>query len=596
MMIIAISGWKNSGKTSLVERLTAEFLNRGLSVSTIKHAHQNFDIDQIGTDSFRHRAAGASEVLVSSPRRWALMHENHDGEASLSDLLAKLAPVNVVIVEGFKGTDIPKIETRRRESTKGDELAPNDHQVIAVASDAPAKTKNNPPEFDLANEKAIADFILNYFDTKEGGGNDSRGPSIASQSSQSAMPPGVDWIPVDEALQSLRYSTNVVVGISQTRATEALGKILAQDVKVKRPNPPATNSAVDGYGFQFANSLATTDRCKLKLVEGRAAAGEPFKEILPQGHAVRVLTGSPLPEGVDTVVLDEWSSTDATGWVQFKCPNRRGANTRLVGEDLQKGMVLFAAGRQIQVRDMASLTASGQTKIHIRKKLRVAIISTGSEIVSNVTTALSKDKIIDANRPMLTSIIKKWGYEIIDLGIVQDQRSLVRQALDQAAACADAILISGGASAGDEDHVAKILTDKGDSMAWRIAIKPGRPLALSRWKDTLVFALPGNPVAALVCTLIFARPALHVLAGGQWCEPAHFMVPANFEKVKKPGRREYIRAMLNQTGSVEAFHSEGSGLTRGLAWADGLVELGDEAEIICKGSLVRFIPYSSFGL
>ena len=158
------------------------------------------------------------------------------------------------------------------------------------------------------------------------------------------------------------------------------------------------------------------------------------------------------------------------------------------------------------------------------------------------------------------------------------------------------MLISGGASAGDEDHVSRLLQEKGELLAWRIAVKPGRPLALARWRGRPVFGLPGNPVAAFVCALVFARPALTVMAGGDWAEPCAIRVPAAFEKNKKAGRREYIRARLNEDGWAEAFHSEGSGLTTGLVWSNGLVELGDAAMEIRRGSLVRFLSYGSFGL
>ncbi len=589
MKIIAINGWKNSGKTSLVERLTAEFIRRGFSVSTIKHAHRNFDIDQPGTDSDRHRAAGASEVLVSSPHRWALMHESREGEASLEALLDKLSPVDIVIVEGFKGTTLaPKIETRRRESAAGDSLARHDPQVIAVATDEPSSAPTDPPEFNLANEKAIADFILQSFKTSL--------PLATSETGLSAMPPGVDWMPVDIALSRLRETINVSVGASRIKVTEADGRILAHDVRVLRSSPPVTNSAVDGYGFRFHEIYSAKPECTLKLIDGRAAAGEPFDETVWDGHAIRVLTGAPLPKGVDTIVMDEFSRIDEAGCVHFKSPKKCGENTRQAGEDLRADDLLFEASRLVRAPDMASMMAAGLSKVWVRRPLRVGLISTGNELVSKITAVTPHDFTIDANRPLLKSIIARWGYEAIDFGIVQDKESNVCETLDQASQSADAILISGGASSGDEDYVSRLLMREGENLAWRIAIKPGRPLALARWSGIPIFALPGNPVAAMVCMLIFSRPALHVLAGGRWCEPIHFMMPADFEKIKKAGRREYIRARMNQAGRIEAFHSEGSGLTTGLSWADGLVELSDGAQTISRGDQVRYLPYSSFGL
>ena len=591
MNVIGVAGWKNSGKTGLVERLVAELSRQGLTVSTIKHAHHGFDVDQAGTDSFRHRAAGSREVLVSSRRRWALMHENQNREQELAALLAKLEPVDLVIVEGFKGAHIPKIETRRLGSG-GEAMAPNDSNIVAVASDIPADGRN-PPEFDLGDEKAIAAFIRRHFEIGEAGdGCDTGRAGDAAAQMKSAMPPGVDWMPVDAALSILRENVSAAVETETVPFAESSGRVLASDVEARRSSPPAANSAVDGYGFRFKD--ASSGECVMPLAPGRSAAGDPHAGIVPPGHAVRILTGAALPIGVDTVVLSELTDA-ASGSIKFNRPRHPGANTRLAGEDLRCGARLFSAGRQVRSRDIASLAAAGLENVVVFRRLRVAVISTGNEITDAVSSVAGPG-IIDANRPMLASILTQWGFTPVDLGIARDEEGAVRRALDAAAESADAILISGGASSGDEDHVSRLLTEKRDVLAWRIAVKPGRPLALARWNGIPVFGLPGNPVAAFVCTLVFARPALSVLAGGEWLEPTGFRIPAGFQKDKKPGRREFIRARLSRNGFAESFRSEGSGLTSGLAWADGLVELEDGAREIRSGSLVRYIPYSSFGL
>jgi molybdopterin molybdotransferase len=197
---------------------------------------------------------------------------------------------------------------------------------------------------------------------------------------------------------------------------------------------------------------------------------------------------------------------------------------------------------------------------------------------------------------MLLDILRRWGFDPVDLGHARDRAAAVRRALDRGAARADAILTSGGASAGDEDHVARLLAAEGNLSSWRIALKPGRPLALAMWRGVPVFGLPGNPVAALVCTLIFARPALLALSGAGWAAPLGFTVPAAFSKRKKPGRHEYLRARLTPDGAAEVFASEGSGRISGLSWADGLVELPDSAADIAPGTPVRYLPFAGFGL
>lgn len=591
MNVIGIVGWKNSGKTGLVVRLVSALTRCGLTISTLKRAHHQFELDRSGSDSFRHRAAGAQEVIISSQRRWAIMHENNGNEADLTELLVKLEPVDLVIVEGFKKTSIPKIEVRH-QGVAGMSIAATDSTVIAVASDQPA-TEKTPPEFNSDDDRAIASFILDYFGYKKPNTITNSDYNVITEGeSLSAMPPGIDWMPVDEVLEVLKKNMSVVTEVEEVEISNSVNRILAQDLWVERSSPPAANSAVDGFGFDFDS--ISNNNCRLQLMSGRAVAGQHFDYVVPKGHAVRILTGAILPNGVDTIVLDEFTRNEFNHIV-FKPPHRRGANTRLRGEDLLKGDLLFSKGRLVKSCDLASLAAAGISSIPVHRPLKVAVISTGNEIVSEPIEA-NINNVIDTNRKMLSSILIQWGYVSVDMGIVPDEVAAVRDVLDRAAELTDAILITGGASSGDEDHVAKLLLEKSQLLAWRVAIKPGRPLALARWKDTPIFGLPGNPVAAFVCALVFARPALSLLAGGRWFEPAAFAVAANFEKIKKKGRREYIRAKLNENGLVDAFRSEGSGLTAGLAWSDGLVELSDEAQIICAGGMVRYIPYSSFGL
>ena len=404
-----------------------------------------------------------------------------------------------------------------------------------------------------------------------------------------ALPAGVDWTPVDDALALLRARLARVVGQERVALGQAAGRVLAAPVVARRANPPEANTAVDGYGFAHA-SLGEGDQV-LPLVEGRAAAGVPYPGAVPPGHAVRVLTGAALPEGVDTVILQE-DVTVGEGRIAFRAGLRRGANTRRAGEDVAAGATVLEPGRVLTPADLALCAAVGVSELTVYERLRVAVISTGDELVEPGAEA-APGQIFDANRPMLTALVVQMGYEVVDLGRIRDDRAALRAALDRGAAEADVILTSGGASSGDEDHVSALLNEAGAMAEWRIALKPGRPLALGVWGGVPVFGLPGNPVAALVCTLIFARPALRCLAGAGWAEPQGFDVPAAFEKSKKPGRREYLRARIRE-GHVEVFRSEGSGRISGLSWAEGLVELPDGAAEIRPGDPVRYLPFASF--
>ena len=405
-----------------------------------------------------------------------------------------------------------------------------------------------------------------------------------------ALPPGVDWTPVDEALARLRAALTPVVGSEELTTSKAEGRILASPAIAVRSNPPGANSAVDGYGFAHA-SIGPGDQV-LPLAPGRAAAGGAYRGAVPKGHAIRILTGALLPEGVDTVVLEEDCSTDGKA-VAFVADLKRGANTRKAGEDVVAGDQVLGAGTRLGAPEMAILAATGVTRLMVYQPLRVGVLSTGTEIVASGATP-DPACTYDANRPMLLALLRDWGLQAVDLGHVEDERDVLRARLDDSEGQVDAILTSGGASAGDEDHVSALLKETGSLADWRIALKPGRPLVLGVWNGVPVFGLPGNPVAAMVCTMIFARPAFGVLGGAGWHEPRGFTVPAAFSKAKKPGRREYLRARLDAQGAAEVFRSEGSGRISSLAWADGLVEIGDGAREIQPGDPVRYIPYASF--
>ncbi|MFK7940485.1 MAG: gephyrin-like molybdotransferase Glp [Roseovarius sp.] len=405
-----------------------------------------------------------------------------------------------------------------------------------------------------------------------------------------ALPAGVDWTPVDAALELLQTRLHPVVARQSVTLDQALGRVLAAPVTAARANPPEPNTAVDGYGFAFA-SLPKNGDVQLPLVAGRSAAGQPFEGTVPQGHAVRVLTGAALPQGVDTVVLQEDVTAGADA-IAFRSGMRAGANTRKAGEDVARGDTVLTPGRIITPADLGLISAIGGHELEVFAPLRVAILSTGDELRDPGQTA-GPGQIYDANRPMLAGLVHQLGFQPVDLGIQPDDRDTLRAAFDRAAAQADVIVTSGGASAGDEDHVSALLNDAGAMAEWRIALKPGRPLALGVWNGTPVFGLPGNPVAALVCTLVFAAPAMRLLSGEGWRVAQGVRVPAAFEKSKKPGRREYLRARMRD-GRAEVFASEGSGRISGLSWAEGLVELPEPAARIKPGDDVRYIPFANF--
>ena len=401
-----------------------------------------------------------------------------------------------------------------------------------------------------------------------------------------AMPRGVEWTPVDVALERLRDGLSCVVGSSHIATRDALGRILARDVLALADHPPFANAAVDGYGFAYAD-LPAGDEIKLPLVDGRSAAGQAYNHTVATGHAIRILTGAAVPTGVDTIILQEDINRDDTH-IYFRAGLKQGANTRPQGEDIKTGQTILKAGHKLRPSDLGVLASSGVANVDVYDQLRVAVLTTGTEL-SDTSGTKTDGMIFDANRPMLLAQIAAWGYTPVDIGILPDDAEKIATALDYAAQSADVILTTGGASAGDEDHISKLLNERANLQTWRIAVKPGRPLALALWNGTPVFGLPGNPVAAMVCTHIFARPTCGTLSGQGWLTPPTIFVPAAFTKNKKHGRSEYLRARLNADGMAEVFPSEGSGRISSLSWADGLVALDHGAQEIEQGDLVRYI-------
>lgn len=405
-----------------------------------------------------------------------------------------------------------------------------------------------------------------------------------------AMPRGAHWTPEEEALAHLRQHLSCVKATVTIPTHQAAGSILSEDVRAERSHPPTPNSAVDGYALLGPIAAGAHE---LPLVEGRSAAGQPFDGNMPVGSAIRILTGATLPNGVDTVILQEDVSTDGKS-IAFNGPLKQGANARKAGEDMVAGAAILRQGRHLKPADIGTLVAAGVAQVPVFEKLKVGVLSTGDELRNPEEPAADGD-IYDANRPMLLANVARWGFDAIDLGRAPDDREELRATLDDAATTCDAILTSGGASAGDEDHLSALLQEAASFALWRVAIKPGRPLSLGVWNGTPVFGLPGNPVAAQVCALVFGYPSLLKLAGADWVEPQGFPLPAMFSKNKKEGRVEYLRARVSDA-RVEVFQSEGSGRISGLSWATGLVRLPHHAININQGDLVQYIPYESFGL
>ncbi len=404
-------------------------------------------------------------------------------------------------------------------------------------------------------------------------------------------------MPAGEALALLEQRVRPVVGEETVPLARAHGRILAATVISERDLPAFDNVAVDGFAFAHADLLP--DRpTRLRLLEGRAAAGHPFAGRLAEGTALRVLTGAALPAGADTVLMQE--DAELAGETLVIGPGiRRGANRRRAGEDIRGGQAVLEAGQRLRPQDVGIAASLGRTTLQVFLPPRVALFSTGDEL-AEPGAGLAPGATYDANRTILEGLLGTLGCRVTDLGILPDRAEAVGRALERAAAAHDAVVTSGGASRGDEDHVVRAVERQGRLHFWQIAVKPGRPLAFGQLGRAVFIGLPGNPVAAVICFLRFARPVLTALGGGRWPEPRAFLVPAGFVMKKKPGRREYLRARLVRGADgrlwAEKILREGSGILTSLAEADGLVELTEDSTGVGHGDLVEFVPFTEFGL
>ena len=395
-----------------------------------------------------------------------------------------------------------------------------------------------------------------------------------------------------EALALLAERIAPVGATERLPLRAAVGRILAEDIVSERDVPPAGNSAVDGYAFSF-DDLTSGRETRLRL-SGRAAAGHPAPRGPGRGGAIRIFTGAPMPEGCDTVAMQEDCAADA-GEVVIPHGLSRGANSRRAGEDVRRGDAILVEGHSLRPQDIGIAASVGRGEISVYRPIRVAVFSTGDE-VREPGAALVHGTIYDSNRYVLMSLLDGLPVDVSDLGILADDRKSVAVALRDAARAHDLLITSGGVSVGEEDHVRNAVEENGTLHFWRLAIKPGRPLALGQVAGVPFVGLPGNPVAVMVTFVRFARPLLLRLAGGTRVDPRLYRVRADFSHRKKPNRREWVRARLKPgaDGTLEAekFAREGAGILRSLVEADGLVELPEEMTEVAPGTMVEFLPFS----
>ena len=411
---------------------------------------------------------------------------------------------------------------------------------------------------------------------------------------------GKDAFTTGGAAMSVEAAVSLIATrVPSIEATETVGllsaegRVLAQMLTAAIDLPRFDNSAVDGYAVRWRD-LTKDAETQLPVV-GRITAGHALDKAAPEHTALRIFTGAPVPEGFDTIYMQEDCKLLDDGKVVLPPGLTKGANLRCRGEDLSKAAEALPAGRRLMPEDIGLAAALGITELKVRRRLKAAIFSTGDEIVSP-GTALPIAAVYDANRFMLNAMLQRLGVDVGDLGILPDDRGIITTALGDAAKSYDLVVTSGGVSMGEEDHVKAAIEAEGTLAFWKLAIKPGRPVAMGILHGTPFIGLPGNPVAVFVCFAALVRPLIAALNGAT-AEPLRRQkVTSGFAFKKKPGRREYLRVSLrtDATGETvaEKYAVQGSGALSSLTRTQGLVELHEDVTEIATGDKVDFIDYA----
>jgi len=404
-------------------------------------------------------------------------------------------------------------------------------------------------------------------------------------------------LPVDEVERIIRERVMPVAEVEAVPLHAADGRVIARDVVAPIDLPPFDNSAVDGYAVRHADLDSKTDT-RLMVIE-RVTAGHAAARALAAGAAVRIFTGAPMPVGADTVFMQEDVRRDGDV-VIVPSGLKAGANRRLAGEDLRAGSIALPAGRRLAAQHVALAAAIGLTAVNVFRRARVAVFSTGDEIVEPGKPRPGA-ALFDANRYLLIGLIERLGAVATDLGILPDDPERLARAIGAAAAEHDLVVTSGGVSTGEADHVRHAVETVGRLVFWRVAIKPGRPVAMGvipgRSASAAFVGLPGNPAAVYVTFARVVRPLLLRLAGAETEPLLALPVRAGFAYRKKPGRREYVRVKLARAadGAVEAIKhaQEGAGIITSLTETDGLVELPEDTTTVTPGATVGFLSYAA---
>ncbi|HCH2795174.1 bifunctional molybdopterin-guanine dinucleotide biosynthesis protein MobB/molybdopterin molybdotransferase MoeA [Vibrio parahaemolyticus] len=579
--ILGFAAYSGTGKTTLLEALLPKLTEAGLRIGMLKHAHHNFDVDKPGKDSYRLRKAGASQMLIASRSRFALMTETPEAEAEFEYLLTRFDEdkLDVVLVEGCKNIAFPKIELHREEVGKP-WLYPHDDNIIAIASDS-AELDSELPQMNINDLDAIAQFVLQYV-------QDAKAPKSKEKDAACCDTLSPAFLSVVQGQEKILSLVNTVSEIEACKIENAYGRVLAEHIISPVNVPQYTNSAMDGYAIRSDD----VDRDSYQVV-AEVMAGHAYDQPLEVGQAVKIMTGAPTPRNGDTVVMREQASQEGDK-VTFNCAHiKAGQNVRQAGEDLAIGSDVFTAGTRLASPEMGMIASLGFGEANVFRKLKVAVFSTGDEVQAPGTEQKA-NSIYDSNRFTIMGMLEKLGCEILDFGILEDNEQLMIEALENASAQADVVMTSGGVSVGDADYIKLALDKLGQIDFWRINMRPGRPLAFGQINNKPFFGLPGNPVAVMVSFINFVEPALRKMQGEQGWKPLKVNAIATENLRSRQGRTEFSRGIyeLDNTGrlTVRTTGKQGSGILRSMSEANCLIEISPAIDTVKAGESVTIIP------
>lgn len=579
--IIGFAAYSGTGKTTLLEALLPKLTEAGLRIGMLKHAHHNFDVDKPGKDSYRLRKAGASQMLIASRNRFALMTETPEAEAEFEYLLTRFDEdkLDVVLVEGCKNIAFPKIELHREEVGKP-WLYPHDENIIAIASDT-AELDSELPQMNINDLDAIAQFVLQYV-------QEAKAPKSKEKDAACCDTLSPAFLSVVQGQEKILSLVNTVSEIEACKIENAYGRVLAEHIISPVNVPQYTNSAMDGYAIRSDD----VDRDSYQVV-AEVMAGHAYDQPLQVGQAVKIMTGAPTPLNGDTVVMREQASQEGDKVTFNGTHIKAGQNVRQAGEDLTIGSDVFTAGTRLASPEMGMIASLGFGEANVFRKLKVAVFSTGDEVQAPGTEQKA-NSIYDSNRFTIMGMLEKLGCEILDFGILEDNEQLMIEALENASTQADVVMTSGGVSVGDADYIKLALDKLGQIDFWRINMRPGRPLAFGQINNKPFFGLPGNPVAVMVSFINFVEPALRKMQGEQGWKPLKVNAIATENLRSRQGRTEFSRGIyeLDDTGrlTVRTTGKQGSGILRSMSEANCLIEISPAIDTVKAGESVTIIP------